>query len=75
MVSFGLRLISGLTRRDRYKNKDIRGEVGVDSILEGTERSRLRCYGHVKRIDNDRLPKRYLTAKKYLTWVPDQQRD
>ena len=29
-----LRLIKGVTRRDRCNNKDIRGEVGVDSILE-----------------------------------------
>ena len=63
-----LRLIKGVTRRDRCKNADIRKEVGVGSIIEDIERSKLRWYGHVMRMSDDGLP------KKYLTWVPEGSR-
>ena len=63
-----LRLIKGVTRRGRCKNADIRKEVGVGSIIEDIERSKLRWYGHVMRMSDDRLP------KKYLTWVPEGSR-
>ena len=53
----GLRLIKGVTRRDRCMNADIRKELGVGSILEDMERSKLRWYGHVMRMSDDRLPK------------------
>ena len=62
-----LRLIKGMTR-DRCKNADVREKVGVGSIIEDIERSKLRWYGHVMRMSDDRL------LKKYLTWVPEGSR-
>ena len=52
-----LRLIKGVTRRGKCRNADIREEVGVGLILEDIERSKVRWYGHVMRMSDDRLPK------------------
>ena len=63
-----LRLIKRVLRRDRCRNRDIREEVSFGSIFEDIERSKLRWYGHIMRMSDDRLPKRY------LTWVPEGSR-
>ena len=63
-----LRLIKGVTKFDRLRNDDIRKELKVDSVLDIIERSRLRWYGHVKRMDEERYP------KKYLDWRPPGRR-
>lgn len=58
------RLIRGLARRDRMRNDRIREELGVNtSLLEEVERSKLRWYGHVKRMEQDRKPRKYLEWK------------
>ena len=63
-----LRLIRGVTRRDRLRNDRIRKDLGVTSVLEEVERSKLRWYGHVKRMEEDRKP------RKYLEWKPQGRR-
>jgi hypothetical protein len=63
-----LRLIRGVTRRDRLRNTQIRRDLGVPSMLEDLEKKKLRWYGHVKRMDNNRH------ARRYLEWVPNGRR-
>ena len=63
-----LRLIKGVTRLDRLRNEDIRRELGVEGILDFVERGQLRWFGHVKRMDNVRYPKRM------LEWIPQGRR-
>jgi hypothetical protein len=46
------------SRRERIRNTVIREMMEVEkTILERMERKQLQWYGHVKRIENDRLPK------------------
>jgi hypothetical protein len=52
-----LRVIVGKTRRHRIINTYIRGELKMERIQNQTERSRLRWSGHVKRMDEHRIPK------------------
>ena len=63
-----LRLIRGVTKFDRMRNEDIRRDLGVDYILDIVERGRLRWFGHVKRMDEERY------ARKYLEWRPRGRR-
>jgi hypothetical protein len=44
--------IEGKTRRDRIGNKIIPDIVGIQSIQEYVERSKLRWYGHVNVMDD-----------------------
>lgn len=55
-----LRLIRGVTKRDRLRNDDIRREFGITSVLELIERNKLRWYGHIQRMDEEKYPKRIL---------------
>ncbi len=63
-----LRLIRGVTRLDRMRNDDIREELGVDSVLELIEQNILRWYGHIKRMPEERFPRRS------LDWTPQGRR-
>ena len=63
-----LRLIKGVTRLDRLRNEDIRRELEVEDILKLIEKGQLRWYGHVKRMDDGRYP------RKYLEWKPEGTR-
>jgi hypothetical protein len=63
-----LRVIMGVTRRDRKRNEEIREELGVENILKLIERGQLRWFGHVKRMDEDRYPRRY------YEWRPARRR-
>ena len=55
-----LRLIKGITRRDRKRNADVQKELGMEPILTFVERSQLRWYGHVMRMDIERYPLKVL---------------
>lgn len=63
-----LRLIEGVTRRDRLRNSKVREDLGVTGILTVIERQQLRWYGHVRRMDGQRLPARW------FDWQPDGRR-
>jgi hypothetical protein len=58
-----LRKIEGKTRRDRIRNEIIRETVGVQPIQEYVERSQLRWYGHINRMDDKRIVKRVCEAR------------
>jgi len=59
-----LRLITGVSRRDRVRNVKIREHLRVTPLLQFIEKRRLQWFGHVKRMPKDRY------TKKYLTWRP-----
>ena len=63
-----LRIIRRVTRLDKLRNTRIREELGVTSILDLIEKSKLRWYGHVQRMTDDRYP------KKALNWTPEGRR-
>jgi hypothetical protein len=63
-----LRLIKGVTRKNRMRNDDIRKELGVKNILQYIEETQLRWFGHVKRMTDNRLP------KQWLEWKPNTSR-
>ena len=63
-----LRMIRGVTRLDKMRNTQIREDLHVISILKFVEKNKLRWYGHVKRMNNNRYP------NKYLNWTPHGKR-
>ena len=63
-----LRLIKGVTRLDRMRNIDIRRNLEINSIVSIISQNNLRWYGHVKRMEQDRYP------RKYLEWQPNTKR-
>lgn len=44
-----LRMMCGVTRKDRIPNEQVRGSVGVVSIEDSLAQGRLQWYGHVAR--------------------------
>ena len=58
-----LQTIWGVTRSDRLRNGRIRAELSEKPILREIEESRLRWYGHAKRMDDEKLSKRYFEWK------------
>ena len=63
-----LRTIKGVTRKDKIRNTTIRAELHVPPLLEEIERNKLRWYGHVMSVEDDKK------RKKYLMWKPDGKR-
>lgn len=61
-----LRMISGVRRWDQWQerisNDSIRNQLGVTDIDEAARQSRLRWWGHVQRMGEDRLPKQILES-------------
>jgi hypothetical protein len=55
--------ILGKTRRDKIRNKDIREQLKVHDIKHDMERNRLKWYGHVMRMADERIPKKILEMK------------
>jgi Reverse transcriptase (RNA-dependent DNA polymerase) len=52
-----LRKIQGITRRDRKRNDDIRRELGLEiDIVQRIQKKRLGYFGHVVRMNSERLP-------------------
>jgi hypothetical protein len=50
-----LRAVVGKARRNRIRNTHIRGELRMEEIQNQTERSRLRWFGHVRRMDEHKI--------------------
>ena len=63
-----LRLIEGVTRRDRIRNTEVRERLEVDGVGTITERAQLRWFGHLLRMSWDRIPKRW------FDWKPNSKR-
>lgn len=58
-----LRSMLGKTRRDRVRNVDVRKEIGVEKVNDKIEKSRLKWFGHVKRMSDGRIPKEMMETK------------
>jgi exonuclease III len=63
-----LRLIFGVTRRDRIRNEVIRDSLKVQSILSIVERNQLRWFGHILRMPDTR------DVKRMYQWKPTNKR-
>ena len=50
-----LRIIKGVTLRDRVKSVDIRKELGVSSIQQKVREMRLRWFGHMQRMEENEV--------------------
>lgn len=53
-----IRGIKGKTRLDRMRNEELRRGIVEESLRERVEKSRLRWFGHVKRMEDVRIPRR-----------------
>jgi Reverse transcriptase (RNA-dependent DNA polymerase)/Endonuclease-reverse transcriptase len=62
-----LRLINGVTRKDRMRNDNIRADLEVQDILQYIEETQLRWFGHVRRMPAGRTPQRWLQWKPRTT--------
>ena len=56
-----LRLIGGVTRLDRLRNTRVREDLQVEPLLDSVEKGKLRWYGHVMRMEEQRIPKGILS--------------
>ena len=63
-----LRQFKGVTRGDRIGNVKIREELQVRPLLEEIERNNLRWFGHFKRMDTEKKP------RKFLEWLSTGKR-
>ena len=63
-----LRLIKGVTKRERLRSDNIRKELGVLPILTFIERNQLRWYGHIRRMEHNRYP------IIFFNWTPHGRR-
>ncbi|CAG2057693.1 unnamed protein product [Timema podura] len=62
-VPSSLHPLSAVKRRKRNKNEVIRERVGVQGVNEGVEEARLIGYGHVMRMEMERIVKRMMEIK------------
>ena len=57
-----LKLIRGVTRLDRLRNTRVQEDLQVEPLLDSIEKGKLRWYGHVMRMEEQKIPKRYLSG-------------
>ena len=53
---------------DKFRNEGIRTDLAVKRVLDFVEEARLKWYGHVIRMREGRIPRRY------LQWKPEGRR-
>ena len=59
-----LRSLVGVARMDRVRNEEVRSRTGIEMELASTADQRvLRWFGHVERMDEDRMARRVLMAE------------
>ena len=63
-----LRLIFGVTKRDRVRNTTIRAALKVEPIILQIEKCQLRWFGHTQRMQPTR------DVKRIMDWVPTGKR-
>src|SRR5678816_1132187 len=56
------------TKKDRIRNERVRREVGVTPMVRRIDVARIRWWGHLERMQEDRL------ARKRWEWMPDGRR-
>ncbi|XP_056635502.1 uncharacterized protein LOC130444404 [Diorhabda sublineata] len=52
-----LRTIVGKTRRDRVRNTDVKEQYGMQDIVRWGRQRKRQWYNHVRRMDENRLPR------------------
>ena len=63
-----LRRICGVSLRDRWRNEDIKDRLGIsEDIVRIIQRKRLTYFGHVVRMENDRIPKLMIDGRLHGT--------
>lgn len=64
-----LRRAARISRRDRIRNEEVKRRMGIEgTIIQDIEQKQLVWYGHIKRMNNNRLPKRI------MDWFPNRKR-
>ena len=58
-----LRRVANKTKRDKERNTKIRETLKVTPIGYDIENRQLKWYGHVKRMDKNRIPRKCLEAR------------
>ena len=58
-----LRSMLGKTRMDKVRNENVRNEIGVEKHNDRMEKNKLRWFGHVKRMEEGRIPKRTMETQ------------
>jgi hypothetical protein len=58
------RRIAGKTRRDGIRNERIREDLGQEGIENRLVKRKLKWYGHVVRMGEERKPKQFLEARR-----------
>jgi hypothetical protein len=53
-----------MTRRERRRNTAVREQLKQESLIYGIEKIKLRWYGHLVRMAEDRNPRQILEARK-----------
>ena len=60
----GLRSLVGVTRMDRVRNEEVRRTAGIEREFASTADQRiLRWFGHMERMDENRMARRVLMAE------------
>ena len=58
-----LRGIEGKTRRDKIRNEEIRRRTGILKLQDRIETTKLKWYGHMMRMGEERVPKKAFLEK------------
>ena len=58
-----LRRVVGKTKRDKVRNTTIRDQTKTDAVKSKIEINQLRWFGHVKRMDDNRIAKSVYSAR------------
>ena len=58
-----LRRITNKTRRDHERNNKIRDDLKVTPLIQEIEKKQLKWYGHMKRMDKERIPRKCWEAR------------
>ena len=71
-----LRFAMGVTKKDKIRNEYIRGTVKVERLEIKMKKSRLRCYGHVMRGDQEYVERKIMQIEltgKRKRWKPKRR--
>ena len=68
-----LRTIMGKTRRDRIRNTNIRQQCGIQDVVRWGRQRKRQWFAHVKRMEENRLPRVGLEEIHENPWVPSRE--